>query len=258
VEIWDYLLLGAVQGLTEFLPVSSSGHLVLLEHWLDLNPPGVVLEVALHIATLLSVLVVYRRDITRLWREGNWRYLGFIVLATAVTVAIALPFKQVVADLTDSGTAVRFVGIMLFITAAWLLLADWRLRRNKVERPLGWPASLLAGIAQALAVLPGISRSGATIGLLIQTGQGRREAARFSFLLSVPVILGAGLLSIGDLSEGLAQGHINGPGLGLAFVAALVFGIAAIHLVLAALHRARLSLFALYCIALGAVAVAVG
>ncbi len=107
-------------------------------------------------------------------------------------------------------------------------------------------------------MLPGISRSGATIGLLIQTGQGRREAARFSFLLSVPVILGAGLLSIADLADGLAQGHINGPGLAVAFVAALLFGIAAIHLVLAALHRARLSLFSLYCIALGAVAVATG
>lgn len=258
MQLWDYLLLGAIQGLTEFLPVSSSGHLVLAEHWLKLNPQGVVLEVTLHVATLLSVLIVYRRDIAQLWRERSWGYLWYLVLATVVTVAIALPFKHFVEDLTDSTAAVRVVGVMLFITAAWLLFADWRLRKADTDKPLNWAASLFTGIAQALAVMPGISRSGATIGMLIQTGQSRREAARFSFLLSVPVILGAAVLSIGDLEQGLAAGQLYAPGLALGFVAALLFGIAAIHLVLSALYKARLSLFAAYCAVLGCIALILG
>lgn len=258
VELWAYVLLGALQGLTEFLPVSSSGHLVLAEHWLHLNPPGVALEVALHVATLFSVLIVYGRDIVRLAAERNWRYFGYLALGTIITVAIALPFKQVVSDITDAEFAPRLVGGMLLITALWLLAADFRLRRKRPPTGHSWLSSALAGIAQALAILPGISRSGATIGTLVQTGRERTEAARFSFLLSVPVILGAGILSIPDMLETVNSGSISAVGLSLAAGTALLTGVAAIYLVLAALHRARLSYFAAYCIALGIAALVIG
>jgi len=258
VELLTYVLLGVVQGLTEFLPVSSSGHRVLLQHWLGMNPSGAVTEVALHVATLVSVIIVYRRDIWAIFAKGDWRYVGLIGLGTVVTVVIALPVKDHIEALTDADYAVRLVGLMLLITAVWLVLADRRLKRNDPPRPLGWLAAALTGAAQAVAVLPGISRSGATIGAAVQLGSEREQAAKFSFLLSVPVILGAGVLKARDLPAAVDSGEVNALGLGLAFIAALVFGILAIYLVLWLLKRARLTWFAVYCALLGIAALAIG
>ncbi|MBN2080585.1 undecaprenyl-diphosphate phosphatase [bacterium] len=258
MELLTYVLLGMVQGLTEFLPVSSSGHLVLLQHWLGMNPSGAVTEVALHVATLVSVVVVYRRDIRTIFAKGDWRYLGLIGLGTVVTVVIALPAKDHIEALTDADYAVRLVGLMLMITAVWLVLADRRLKRGAPPLTLSWLSAALVGIAQAIAVMPGISRSGATIGAAVQLGSEREQAAKFSFLLSVPVILGAGVLKARDLPAAIDSGEINALGLGLAFIAALVFGILAIYLVLWLLKRARLTYFAVYCALLGIAALVIG
>lgn len=258
MQLIIYALLGVLQGFTEFLPVSSSGHLVLAQNWLKLDPPGVVLEVSLHIATLFSVVVVYRKDIVRIIVQRDWRYIWLLAAATAVTVAIALPLKDWLADIADGKYAVRIVGSMLLVTAAWLMFADLRLRKGSENRQLGLLGALFTGLAQAIAAIPGISRSGATIGTLIQLGSPREEAARFSFLMSIPVILGAGIISAKDIGGAIASGGIDPVGLAVAFVLALLSGIAAIHLVLKLLKQARLSMFALYCALLGTLALATG
>jgi len=258
VELLLYALLGFVQGLTEFLPVSSSGHLILAQQWLGLNPPGVITEVTLHVATLLSVVLVYRHDIVSIFRRGDWRYLCLLAVATAVTVALVLPAHEAITALADSAAAVRVTGAMLIITAGWLAFADWRLgRRNKQKKMGAWDA-VVVGLAQAIAVLPGISRSGATIGAAIQLGEERTAAARFSFLLSIPVIAGAGVLTISDLPLASFASPAFAWGLGIAFVTALLAGVLAIHLVLKILKYARLSLFGAYCFVLGLVALAIG
>jgi undecaprenyl-diphosphatase len=258
VELLQYILLGIIQGLTEFLPVSSSGHLVLAEHWLSLNPPGVVVEVALHLATLVSVVVVYFRDLVAIIRERQWLFIGYITLGTIVTVAIVLPLRDLLAWLTEAPFAVALVGAMLWLTGGWMVLADVTLRRSQQRGRLGWARAAAVGLAQAVAAVPGISRSGATIGTAVQLGIPREQAARFSFILSLPVILGAGVLTLGDVPQAVASGGLNPLGLALAFIAALVSGIAAIYLVLWLLRRARLVYFGVYCFVLGTVALALG
>jgi undecaprenyl-diphosphatase len=263
VKIFEYILLGIIQGLTEFLPVSSSAHLVLVEHWMGLNPSGVLLEIALHVATLISVLLVYARDLWKIITGRNWRYIGFLFLATCVTVAIVLPANDWLSQLTDSPQAVRICGALLFVTAAWLWFADWRLQQGKREgnngdSSLTWFKAALIGLAQGVAGLPGVSRSGATIGAGIQAGLAREEAARFSFLLSIPIIIGAAAIKAKELSVDVASGTIDPLGLALGFVAAMLMGIVAIYLVLWMLKRARLLYFALYCIAIGTIALIIG
>jgi undecaprenyl-diphosphatase len=257
VEILKYMLLGLIQGLTEFLPVSSSGHLVLAEHWLGINPPGVVLEVSVHLATLASVVVVYRRDLLALLKESRWHYIGLLLAGTAVTVAVVLPLRGYLEWLTESTGAVRMVGGMLLVTATWLILADRRLRQKCEKQQPSWWGAVLIGLAQAAAALPGISRSGATIGEGILLGMERQAAARFSFLLSIPVIAGASVLVLPDIPAA-AAGGLNIAGLVAAFITAMVSGIAAIYIVLWALKRASLFWFALYCACLGSIALSLG
>jgi undecaprenyl-diphosphatase len=257
VDLLIYALLGALQGLTEFLPVSSKSHLLLAQHWLGLNPPGVVLEVALHIATLLSVVIVYRADLLRLLRGGDRPYLYKLALGSAVTVALILPYKDRIEALADSAAVIPWTGALLLVTALWLAFADWRIRQAAPRRELSWVGAALIGLAQAVAILPGISRSGSTIGTGLQLRQGRDEAARFSFLLSIPVILGAGVLKTPEALADMQGGSISTLGLGVGFITSLVFGVLAIHLVLWTLRRARLLWFSAYCAVLGVVTLAI-
>lgn len=258
MQILKYLIIGLLQGLTEFLPVSSSAHMVIAEHWLKLSTPGIVMEVAFHVATLLAVVLVYRRELWRLVTGRDWRLLGLLAAATAVTVALILPFKDWLSALPDAPNAVRICGAMLLITAAWLALADWRIARSQPTRQLTWVGALLIGLAQGIAALPGISRSGATIGAGLQLGMEREEAARFSFLLSIPVILGAGFFELLDAREQLGGASLDVAGLAVGFVVALLSGIAAIYLLLWMLKRARLAWFAGYAALLGIVALIIG
>ncbi len=258
VEIIKYLLLGIIQGLTEFLPISSSGHLLLAEHWLGLNPPGIALEVAVHFATLVSVIIVYWKDLREIFIKGNWRYVALLALATAVTVAILLPVKSQLEVLTESTQIVRLAGGMLLLTAIWLFAADYKLLRAGSASQPGWFAAVLIGLVQAVAGLPGISRSGATIGAAIQAGLNRESAARFSFLLSIPVIAGAAVLVVPEAITVLREGTLNLAGLASAMLAALLSGIAAIHIVLWTLRRARLLWFGVYCVLIGGAALYFG
>jgi undecaprenyl-diphosphatase len=255
VQILQYALLGLLQGLTEFLPVSSKSHLLLAQHWLGLDPPGVVVEVALHVATLLSVLIVYRRDIARIFLDRDWPYIGKILLASAVTAALILPFKDQLEALAQGPRVVLLTGCLLLVTAAWLLLAEFRLRRDTPAKSLSWGGAALIGLAQGIAILPGISRSGATIGTAIQLGEEWRAGARFSFLLSIPAIAGAAAFKADELTSSIGSGAVDKVGLAVGFTVALLAGIGAIYLLLAMLKSARLYHFSIYCMLLGLAAI---
>jgi len=255
-----YAVLGLIQGLTEFLPVSSSGHLVLGERLLGLDPPGVLLEAFLHIGTLGAVLWVFRADIAGLarglTRRGTIEHrkeIGLIVAGTVPIVVAGLLFRSI-ADAVFSSLSV--VGGGLLFTAAALVAAE-RLRARTGRRQLRFADSILVGVAQALALFPGVSRSGATIAAGMSSGIEPAHAARFSFLLSIPALLGAALLNLWDVA---AQGGWSGDwgGIALGTAVAFIIGIAGVHALLAIVRRSRLWVFSIYCACVGLTALLVG
>jgi undecaprenyl-diphosphatase len=263
VEILYSVLQGIVQGLTEFLPVSSSGHLALFEHALEVSP-RLYLTTALHLGTLAVVVFHYRKEIFRMvvevWtvprRLRQGRRIGELLatrsdlnqvfcvcvacLPTAVLgLAIARWWTQVAGKLW-------VVSALLLVTAA--LLWATRSVQNEAQRPLDWRLALLVGVAQGAAALPGISRSGATIAVALLLGVSRSEAARFSFLISIPAILGAGLLEAGALAD-LSGAQLPPVVLGTAVSAAVGYG--ALRVLLHWVDQGRLHLFSPYLLMLG-------
>jgi len=250
--VYRYLLLGLLQGLAEFLPVSSSGHLVLAQRLLDLDPPGTALAGALHLATLAAVVLYFRRDLARLLKgglvPGSWerRYLGLLGLGTIPIAAIGYLARGA---LERSFSSPTLVGGLFLATALALGTASVLQGRARRARPKVGDAAVV-GLAQAAALLPGISRSGVTISAGILRGLSPAEAARFSFLLSIPAVAGAGMVSLAraNLSPGEAAG------LALGGLAALGSGLLAIRVLLRLLQRGRLWWFALYCLLVGGLA----
>lgn len=249
---WQGALLGVVQGLTEFLPVSSSGHLVVAEQALGVARQGVVVEVALHVATLAAVLLVYRR---RIWglllgltrNDGrSWRYLALLGVATlpAALAGVTLGgwFQRAFNSLAIVGVDFLLTGAILWSTRAPAARAT--------SREPSWRGAGGIGLAQAFAILPGISRSGSTVAAALWAGVRPTQAAEFSFLMSIPVIAGAAALELPKLSDGTV-GVEAGP-LAVSFAAALLAGIAAIKLLVRLLERGAFHRFAPYCWTLGA------
>ncbi len=262
-EIIRALILGIVQGLTEFLPVSSSGHLELAKYFLgdqSVAAQSMLMTVTLHGATALSTIVVFRKDIGRLlgglwvWprRAGRWhfgesqRYTAKIVLSMVPAAAVGLLFEEELEALFDR--QVVLVCLMLFVTGALLLLAD---RARHTDRQVGFGHSLIIGLAQAFAILPGISRSGSTIATSVLLGIDRNEAARFSFLMVVPLILGKMAKDV--LDGAFAQKEEGLAVLAVGFVAAFASGLLACTWMISLVRRAKLRWFALYCFGVGAV-----
>lgn len=251
MSLLDAILLGLVQGLTEFLPVSSSGHLVIGQTLLGVDSPGVAFEVVLHVATLLSVIIVYR---ARLWQlvVGAARgqrdalvFVGLLVLATIPAGLVGLFLE----DTIEQAFALPAItGIMLLVTGVLL----WSTRFRQPASDADLPTARLAfgiGIAQAFAILPGISRSGATITAGLWGRLPGDRAAEFSFLLSIPAILGAALLQIGEIGESWQT--TGGAPLVVAFFVALAAGIAAIRSLVWLLRRQAFYAFAYYVWAAG-------
>lgn len=246
---WEALILGIVQGATEFLPVSSSGHLVLTQELMGLTLPGVVFEVTVHVATLVSILLVYRDRVTWLLtgtlrgdREAI-RYAGWIVLATLPAAAVGLSFK----DQIEAGFDNPLVVAGAFLATGALL---WSTRSALKRNPEGRPnarIALLMGIAQAFALIPGISRSGSTVVAALWLGVAGREAAAFSFLMAVPAIAGAAVLQLPDV-QGTA---LSGTVLGLGFLSAAVTGVLAIRGFVVLLRRQEFHWFSYYLWPLG-------
>jgi len=261
---WEALVLGVVQGLTEFLPVSSSGHLALAEAWLDAPLGGVAFAVLLHAGTLLAIVFVFAEPIRELVHGGLVlpRYLGKpladwsgpallagkVVVATVPGAFVGLTFESFVERAFSNPDAVA--GYLL-VTAALLAATRWAPAR---EGPIGWTTAFLIGWAQACAILPGVSRSGATISVALFLGVGRSRAAEFSFLAAIPLILGSTVL---ELPELFANGGVAWGVLAVGFFTSFAVGWVALVWLLRILRTGRLHWFAAYCAAV-ALAVLLG
>lgn len=248
-----YVVLGVVQGLTEFLPISSSGHLVLAQRLLGLDPPGVLLEALLHWGTLLAIVVVFRNDIAQLFSAltpkgaiEDRKEIGVLIAGTVPIVVLGMLLRMSMGSLFGSMTA---VGIGFLVSASLLFLGGW-VRRPVERNRASFLEGLLVGLAQAAALVPGLSRSGATISVGRMLGLTPRGAARLSFLLAMPALFGAGLVSLWDaLQMGIGGQHIIGLAAGTA--TAFLVGLLAIRALLALISRGRLWLFGVYCAVLG-------
>jgi undecaprenyl-diphosphatase len=257
-DILAMMLLAVVQGLTEFLPVSSSGHLVLVQHLLATRQGDVFFDVILHLGTLGSVLVVYRRDVARLLRLDRpaRAYVVSLAVGTLPAVAVGLLAKDAVERVFAEPV---FAAGGLLVTAAILLSTRAVPARDggggawEPRAVAPWRA-LVIGAAQALAILPGVSRSGATIATSLWTGLGRADAARFSFLLSVPAIAGALVLHLADGIHGAGLSFAEAGGLVLAAGLAFAVGLLAIRWTALAVVQAHFWKFAFYCAGLGVLA----
>jgi undecaprenyl-diphosphatase len=246
------LVLALVQGLTEFLPVSSSGHLVLAQSVLGLTEPALTVDVALHLGTLVAVVIVYRRDVGELLAglgRGAWREPLLIVLATLPSVAVGLLAKEAVERSFESA---REAAWGLLGTALLLVVGEWYRRKRAAQGTqsarLDWRIALAIGIAQAVAISPGISRSGATIATGLVLGLTPFAAARFSFLLSIPAICGAAVL---QLSDSIEEGLPGGWPLVWAVCLSGVVGWASLRVLIAFLGRGAFAWFAVYCCLVG-------
>lgn len=256
------LLLAVVQGLTEFLPVSSSGHLVLAKELLGFKSlSGLGVELLLHAGTLLAVFAYYRAFIAKTLlglfrREAEaWRFALAVLLSMIPAVLLGLAAEETLEALADRP---RFVACALLLTG--LLLLSTRFLCRDLHRPVTWRAALAMGIAQAFAMLPGISRSGSTLSVARFLGLDRDKAAAFSFLMVVPIILAGNALhllkALGSSSESAFAGLT--PGLAaLGFLTAAAVGYASVAWMVRLLNRDRFWLFGPYCLVLGLAALVV-
>ncbi len=260
MSAWQAIILGLIQGLTEFLPVSSSGHLELGKAAFGLKDLDLTFSILVHGATALSTIVVFWQDIVGLLRglfdsrsSGSRQYILFIVLSMLPAGLVAFTLRDTL-EATFVGQPSR-VGGMLVLTGLILWVSQ---RFPKRDLPLGVPKVLAIGLAQAFAILPGISRSGSTIGTAIALGVSRAEAARFSFLMALPVILGATALEMKDLLDAPAAHSGLSSELLLPYIAgsiaAFVSGVIACKWMVRLVQNTSLNGFAIYCIVLGGVA----
>ncbi len=244
---FDAIILGIVQGFTEFLPISSSGHLVLMQELLNLNLPGNQLEVVMHAGTLFSILFVFWKDLVTLTmsltEKKSLTYVTYVVVGTIPAVIVGLGFKSQIESMFDSTLV---VGINLLFTGV-LLLAT-RFIQIK-DREISIKSSVSIGLAQALAILPGISRSGSTISLALIMGIKPSEAARFSFLLAIPALMGAGLLTALDGFQ--ASGQTSLMPLILGFTTSFATGWVALKWLLTMLKKGQFYWFGAYCFIIG-------
>jgi len=258
METLKAIILGIVQGLTEFLPVSSSGHLEIGKYILgdaNMGEASMIMTVTLHAATALSTIIVFRKDIAKIFaglfefksNDSFW-YSVKIVLSMIPAAAVGLFFEDALEALFNQ--QLLLVGVMLLLTGGILFLAD---RSKATDKKVGFKDAIIIGLAQAIAILPGISRSGATIGTSVMLGIDRTESARFSFLMVIPLIFGkmAKDLLSGDISLDSA----NIVPLSAGFLAAFLTGLLACTWMIKLVKASKLSYFAYYCFVVGIFAI---
>ncbi len=259
MTILQAIILGILQGVTEFLPVSSSGHLVLVPWLLNWNAPGLTFDTTVHLGTLLAVVIYFWRDIWQIvlgvlktLRDRNlddfYGRLGWLLVVGSIPAALV---GYLLNDLFEQlFSKPIFVAIFLFITGGILFFSEKVAQRVRDMETIGWKDGILIGVAQAFAIAPGISRSGSTIAAGLALGIKREAAARFSFLLALPVIFGAGILQLKHtLDAGINSGETTL--LVVGFIAAAISGYASIHYFLAYLRRRTLYPFVWYVWAFG-------
>lgn len=249
----DSILLGLVQGLTEFLPVSSSGHLTIGKEVLGVTTPDLSLEIVVHAATVLSTLVVFRREIIQLLAglfkfrmNPETDYIFKIVVSMIPVMVVGLLFKDQVEAVFGSGLLI--VGICLMGTALLLSVSNYT---KPKERELSYKSALIIGIAQAVAVLPGLSRSGSTIATGMMLGVKKDQIAKFSFLMVLVPILGEAFLDLVSGEFAASRSGLNPVNLSLGFVSAFVSGLLACKIMIALVKKTKLLGFAIYCAIIG-------
>lgn len=262
MQWWEALVLGLTQGLTEFLPVSSSGHLTFLQRVLHVEMGGAELffNIILHLGTLVAVCIIFWRDILNLFKKP-FKTLLYLVVATIPAAVAGLLLDDVIEAHLMGG---KYVGVVLAVfftfTAAVLFSTEVFAKRKQRDLPLCWRTTLPMGFAQAVAIVPGISRSGSTIAAGTFAGGSAEEVSRFSFLLSIPVILGGFIVElvkglIGKGEESLSYSfEAAGPQFGwciaLGFIVSAIAGLFAIKVMLAAIKKANYKWFSLYLVLL--------
>ena len=266
MSLFQATVLGIVQGFTEFLPVSSSGHLVILQTFMQV-PHSIAFDLVVHLATVLAVIIFFAREIwellvafvignlecfrvkkTQHYVTGHHFKLSWLIIIGSIPTALmGILFKDFFEALFSSATA---AGGFLLVTAALILLAEWIGKNNRDDFQINFLDVIIIGFAQGCAIAPGLSRSGSTVAAALMRGLKRDFAARFSFLMAVPAILGAGIFKAGDLVEAVSSGIGIWPLL-VGFIAAFFSGWVAIKIFLEIIKRTSIRGFAYYCIVMG-------
>jgi len=247
MSILQAAFLGLIQGICEFLPISSSGHLVLFQQLMGLQDGTQFFDVMLHVGTLLAIFIVLFKDIALIVKHPTGKTMRLLIMATIPTVVIALVLKKPIDSAFSTG---RFLGVSFIFTAILLLIAENYGGGKKRLKETKYTDAVKIGIFQGIALLPGVSRSGSTIAGGLLSGLDRNFAARFSFLLSVPAILGAAILEGKDAVQA-GLGNIEWVPITVGVLVATISGIAAIKLMLRIIKKASLKGFSIYLFIIG-------
>jgi undecaprenyl-diphosphatase len=256
MSFFEALLLGIIQGLTEFLPVSSSGHIELLKGILktELKEGNMLMTVVVHFATALSTIVIFRKDIAQIigglfqFKNNDQFHFSLKIILSMIPAAfVGIMFDDIIDGFFEG--QYMLVGFMLIITALLLYFAD---RAKNTTKDVSYLNAFVVGIAQAIAILPGVSRSGATISASVLLGIDRSKAARFSFLMVVPLILGK--MGKDVLSDEFTTTGVGAMPLTVAFIAAFITGLFACTWMIAIVKKSKLTYFAVYCLIVGVLA----
>jgi undecaprenyl-diphosphatase len=249
MSIIQSLILGIVQGITEFLPISSSGHLVLMQKFFNITEPPIFFDTLIHFATLLAIFFYLRKYIfliiKNIKEKKNQKIVGLVVLATIPVVIVGFLIKDKIDKVFNS---LSLLFVTFFITAIILFFTKFFVQGQKNIENNNWLNALFIGIFQAFAILPGVSRSGSTISAGLFSGLKREDAFKFSFLMAIPAIFGAMVLQVFEInSESLADGFlVNFVG----FLTALIFGFLSLKILEKITAKGKLHYFAFYCLAL--------
>ena len=269
MSIWEAVLLGLVQGIAEFLPISSSGHLSIVNNLFKISEEGhMFFDVLLHLGTLASIFIVYWQDLKEMFYEViSFANLGplagqprerypqartfiMIVMAT-LPLFLILPINDMIETLYYNNV---FIGVAIILTGCMLYVSDRMKQGKKTERSMTILDAVIIGLCQCVATIPGLSRSGTTITAGIATGLRRDFAVKFSFLLSIPAVLGANILSLADaFREGINWASV--PAYLVGMVAAMLSGIAAINLLKYISNKGKFGGFAYYCWVMGVLSI---
>lgn len=250
MSVLQAIVLGIAQGLTEFLPVSSSGHLVLFQQWFGFQESALTFDTFLHIATLLALVIFFGKRLLS-FSLKEWFLVG---VATVPAVMVGVLFKDQIEALFAHD---QWLGWELVMTGLINFYTDYRLNSMPVEKTsdqINWWQSLCVGVAQAVAIIPGISRSGSTVAGAVSLGVSREKAFDFSFLVAIPALMGAAALQGADVIQG-GLGDVNWLVWGSGGLAALVTGFLSLKLLKYMMIKAKFEWFGWYCLILGAVVV---
>jgi undecaprenyl-diphosphatase len=260
LTLLKYLFLGLLQGFTEPIPISSSGHLVLAQYFMGIETRSLSFELLVNAASLIAVLIIYREDIIRLAKNGisyittrnpeskaDFMFIVYLVIATIPAGVIGVLFNDVISEVLKG---VHIVGITLIVTGVALFLIR-NLRGRKQDGDITFKDSIIVGLAQAVALIPGISRSGATIVASMGLGMKPETALRFSFLLYIPVSLGGTLLSITDIANDPNLSQLFIPYLG-AFIVSFIASYFSLKWFMGIMAKGNLIYFSIYCFIVGA------